>query len=438
MQRRAENRAGVTQSSEPRKGILASSDTHEASHQKSQDIGLAARLKEETDNMGVNMRPLMAAFRIRRPQEQIQVSESMELYRLRDPMDELTHYYTSEWMDRIKSTYRSYRQWYRDFSVDPDGLFYYFWERMIVFLICVTFFLNTYTAFFQSYSELLDENLTGYFLLIIAYSVDLVLLIDFSLQFFIQINTPNGKITKHQPMREAYMKSWRFWCDMTAVLPFEFFIVFIPNNGVVFHDVGDATGQPMDADDFFSDQMQWLSYVKLNRCLKIFAFPGFFDRWTDDLTASTAPVRLLKFIIYVLISLQLGASLLIAGTCTSTVACPTDPNFFWTAPAKTPNITIDSPNPYWYTTSLYYAATLLTTTGYGDLYPHNYVEQIISNIGREPFTAHQQTSCFIFLIIHQSYGSKNCVLHVKYLFALTVPSWKITLWSLDFSGFPND
>ncbi|OQV13921.1 putative Cyclic nucleotide-gated cation channel subunit A [Hypsibius exemplaris] len=378
LRRRAEERAGVTPSSDTHEGILASNDTHESARLKEHEANLLVRIREEEDKMGANMRPLMAAFKIRRPQEQINVSESMELYRIRDPMCELVAYHTSELSDQIKSTYRSILQQYRDFSLDPDGLFYYFWERFIVLLVVVTFFINTYIAWFESYYKLLQDSIIGYLLLTVSYTMDVFLLLDFGLQFFVQISTPNGKICSHKKMREAYMMSWRFWCDMCAVLPLEFFLVFlISNNGTVFYVV---QGTPLEADDFFLYQMQWMGFLKLNRCLKIFVLPGFFDRWTDELTASTAVVRLVKFTIYILISLQLGATLLIAFTCGAPDACPTDANYFWTASNKTPNITVDSANSYWYTTALYYAGVLLTTTGYGDIYPHNHVEQMVANL----------------------------------------------------------
>ena len=108
--------------------------------------------------MGVNLRPLMTALNVERPQETLKLSESMELFKIRDPMDELVEYNMGSWKEKCASRYRRFRQtfWY-DFSIDPEGLFYYFWERSLITMVLLTFFLNTYIGFFQSYDQLLGK-----------------------------------------------------------------------------------------------------------------------------------------------------------------------------------------------------------------------------------------------------------------------------------------
>lgn len=82
-------------------GILASNETHESAKRKKQEKDLAVKLEELSSQMGTNMRSLMSAFKIYRPQERLRVSESMELYRIRDPMDELVEFHTSSFKGRM-------------------------------------------------------------------------------------------------------------------------------------------------------------------------------------------------------------------------------------------------------------------------------------------------------------------------------------------------
>ena len=50
---------------------------------------LSAKIEELKYDMGANLRPLMTALNIDRPQETLKVSKSMELFKIRDPMDEM-------------------------------------------------------------------------------------------------------------------------------------------------------------------------------------------------------------------------------------------------------------------------------------------------------------------------------------------------------------
>ena len=342
------------QADRPNEGVLARAETFESAKQKKQQKDLADRLKENEPKMGTNMRSLLSSFKIRRPQETLKISKSMELYRIRDPMDELVEFHTSTLSGRMKSRYRSLRQAYGDFSIDPDGLFYYFWERLIFLVIIITFFLYTYVAFFQSYDDLFTST-SGYVILTFGYIMDILVAVDFLFSFFKQINTANGKIKDHSATIGAYVHSTLFWVDLLALLPLEILLV-----GLELHD-GESEN------DFYTRQTQTLGYLRLNRCLKILVVPKFFDKIQNDLTTSTAMVRLIKFSIYILVSAQLGAALLIAGSCTPN-QCPIDKALVWTAP-NPPNITTDSTAEDRYRAALYYAVTLLTTTGYGDIFP---------------------------------------------------------------------
>ena len=72
-------------------GLLAV-DNQEAAKRKKQQKDLSARMEELQFEIGVNLRPLMTALNIERPQETLKVSESMELFKIRDPMDEMVEY----------------------------------------------------------------------------------------------------------------------------------------------------------------------------------------------------------------------------------------------------------------------------------------------------------------------------------------------------------
>ena len=89
-QERAEERTGVVQQ-RVQEGLLAV-DNQEAAKRKKQQKDLSARMEELQFEIGVNLRPLMTALNIERPQETLKVSESMELFKIRDPMDEMVEY----------------------------------------------------------------------------------------------------------------------------------------------------------------------------------------------------------------------------------------------------------------------------------------------------------------------------------------------------------
>ncbi|XP_055341339.1 uncharacterized protein LOC129590239 isoform X2 [Paramacrobiotus metropolitanus] len=364
LRRRAEERAGMSQQ-QTQEGILAGSDTNESARMKKQEKDLATKLEELTPKMGTNIRSLMSAMKIRRPQERLRVSESMELFRIRDPMDELVDFHTSAFKGRIIARYHHAKQTFLDFSLDPDGIFLYFWDRFIVAMILCTFIVGTYSAFFKSYNNLLDDT-GGAGILVLVYFIDIVLYIDFAVGFLTQIITPNGNISNHRAMAFSYLGSWSFWVDVLAIIPMEIFTVALQQD-------------PTESDaDFYERQMHYFGYLRLNRCIKAFKLPKFFDRLSDELATSMATIRTIKFCIYIILSSQLGASILIAGTC-SPEHCPTDPAESWTA-ADPPNITIDFTFDYRYSAAMYYAVTLLTSAGYGDIFPRNLLEQFLANV----------------------------------------------------------
>ncbi|XP_055341879.1 uncharacterized protein LOC129590595 isoform X2 [Paramacrobiotus metropolitanus] len=356
LRQRAEERTGVAQQ-KVEEGLLAHTDNHEAVKRKKQQKELAAKMEELKAEMGINLRPLMTALNIDRPQETLKVSNSMELFKIRDPMDEMVEYNMGSFSRRLISRYHRLKIAFFELSIDPDGLFYYFWQRMMLFLVLVTFFLYTYVGFFQSYNQLVTTPV-GMVILAMSYIVDIVFMVDYGFKFVTQIVTANGKITEHKAMARAYMNTWGCYTDFLAVLPLD-----------VFAPIGIAS----------NTQWSLLSYLKLNRILRVLTLPRFFDQMTANLDTSTASVRIVKFMLYIALATQICTVLLFLSAC-SPERCADDPKYSW-PPAVPPNISnTDSPADYRYTSALYFAVTMMTTIGYGDLYPHSLIEQLVCNV----------------------------------------------------------
>lgn len=313
-------------------------------------------MEELKAEMGINLRPLMTALNIDRPQETLKVSKSMELFKIRDPMDEMVEYNMGTLSQRLISRYHRLKIAFLDLSIDPEGLFFYFWQRSILIMLFATFFLYTYVGFFQSYNELLQTSV-GIGILVLSYIVDIFFMVDYGLKFVTQIVTANGKITDHWTMASSYMRTWGCYTDLLAVLPLD-----------IFAPIGIATGT----------QYTLLSYLKLNRLLRVLTLPRFFDHMSADLDTSTASVRIVKFILYIALVTQLCTVFLFLSAC-SPVSCGTDPATTWTA-AVPPNITVDSSADYRFTSALYFAVTMMTTIGYGDIIPHTFLEQFVANL----------------------------------------------------------
>ncbi|GAU96127.1 hypothetical protein RvY_07615-2 [Ramazzottius varieornatus] len=332
--------------------------------------------------MGANLRPLMTALNIDRPQETLKVSKSMELFKIRDPMDEMVEYNMGTIRQQFSARFRWMKTIVYDFSVDPEGLFHYFWERCLIAMVVCTFFLNTYVGFFQSYDDLLGLNTrinsgltndeinavatSGIMLIFFDYVMDIFFIVDYGLNFVTQIVTANGKITDHRTMALTYLKSWGCYTDLLAVFPIEIFAVA----GLA----GDGGAKRV---------FKLLGYLKVNRALRVLTLPNFFDHIGADLNNSITHVRIMKFTMYIAMFTQMCAVALFLTACDPS-ECYGTMETSWGVDYPPGMVKPDSRNTaenasysYRYTSAMYYATELMTSVGYGDLYPHNVLEQMV-------------------------------------------------------------
>ena len=269
-----------------------------------------------------------------------------------------------------------------DLSVDPEGLFYFFWERCLIVMVVCTFFLNTYVGFFQSYDDLLGLNTqitsgltndeinavatSGIILIFFDYVMDVFFIVDYGLNFVTQIVTPNGKITDHKTMALTYLKSWGCYTDLLAVFPVEIFAVA-------------GLGGEGGAKKVF----KLLGYLKVNRALRVLTLPQFFDHISADLNNSITHVRLMKFTMYIAMFTQICAVALFLTACDPS-DCYGTAYTSWAVDYPPGMVKPDSRNTnenasysYRYTSAMYYATQLMVCL---DIFTEYSIFQLFTNL----------------------------------------------------------
>ncbi|XP_032231588.2 uncharacterized protein LOC5507177 [Nematostella vectensis] len=243
------------------------------------------------------------------------------------------------WWERVKNR-----------VISPHSRGFAIWEKIHISVLILVCFLYSFIASFSivfhklGYGESIGTNL----LLAFSYLLDFVLVADFLLRF----NLATAVTNDLKEIRANYIRTKLFWLDLVAILPIEVLAVFMP-----------------------AKHLQWhaLSFLKLNRLLKIGRLISYFNDLENRFGANVGNVRSIKFGFYILISTHICACLWFVESCYGK-GCK---HGSW----ATDVIQVSDPvGLSEYIASMYWAAASMSSTGYGDIHAHDNASEMLSII----------------------------------------------------------
>ncbi|KAK3260002.1 hypothetical protein CYMTET_31028 [Cymbomonas tetramitiformis] len=167
----------------------------------------------------------------------------------------------------------------RTFLLDPTSKFFRRWDTWTCLLLIYTSVVTPYEVAF-----LPDSSKTYDGLFFFNRLVDFSFLLDIFFNFFLPIQTPDGKlISKHESVVYQYLTTW-FILDVVSVFPFDFV-------GMAFNSQSTSNLRAMRV----------VRLLKLAKLLRVLRAGRMFQRWESYVEVDYASLELAKFIIITIV-----------------------------------------------------------------------------------------------------------------------------------------
>uniref|UniRef100_H3BE11 Cyclic nucleotide-binding domain-containing protein n=1 Tax=Latimeria chalumnae TaxID=7897 RepID=H3BE11_LATCH len=218
-------------------------------------------------------------------------------------------------------------------TIPPDSKFIERWEDFVVFCQTLTIFLQSWVLFYTNNLETIgfSNTGTGGLLLSVVCIVDVIFFVDIIIHFRVQVPSKDGNLSDFKSILRNYIRSWELCFDIISVFPLDLF-------SFVYGD----------------DRWQYMGKLRSNRLLWIRKVVKYLMKYEDNVHKNLHEFRLIKCILLLLLSTHICAGIFYLSACFYSRCDPGS----------------------WYLTSLYWAASTLTGTGYGDIVAYNLQEQI--------------------------------------------------------------
>ncbi|KAI8478218.1 hypothetical protein Bbelb_440550 [Branchiostoma belcheri] len=226
------------------------------------------------------------------PRKSIMLSQSVELLNANfGPLVEEGE--TCAWC-RLK--YIAVVDWLASHVLDPTSIFCRFWEIFIIIMTFAVCLSHSYFAAF--YVTRAGANVVwglGSSGFIVSYLMDVPLVLDLFIRLRTGIFTPNGILTDWESIRTHYVRSWCFVMDLCSILPLELFALASHHRGTV--------------------RLGLVACLKLNRLIKFYQIPKFFNKIEESLHMGILLTRSIKLFTYIILFTHWCSCLLYAQSC---------------------------------------------------------------------------------------------------------------------------
>ncbi|XP_074659484.1 uncharacterized protein LOC141912168 [Tubulanus polymorphus] len=232
------------------------------------------------------------------------------------------------------------------YLIHPKSKLYRMWNIFITLVALLVFFLYTYEAFFTAFevgSGYMSSN-AGKVTFAFSYVCDLCFIIDIAFNLRTAVVTANG-LQKDQKSIALYYLRHGLILDILAVLPLELISLVWTGNTV------------------------WtaLVFLRLNRLFKAWKIFKFFESFEMELSVNITLIRFLKLLVLITVTTHMLAAIWYTAVChLPNFQCLPDSWIYYLNVAADELDTLNDVAMN-YVRSIYWAATSMSSTGYGDI-----------------------------------------------------------------------
>ncbi|XP_066276868.1 uncharacterized protein [Branchiostoma lanceolatum] len=244
--------------------------------------------------------------------------------------------------------------------LDPTSLFCRCWE---IFIIIMTFAVclghSYFAAFYVTRKGANVVWAVGSSGFIVSYLMDVPLLLDLFIRLRTGIFTPNGIMKDWESIRTHYVRSWSFVLDLCSILPLDLFALASHHRGKI--------------------RLGLVACLKLNRLIKVYKIPEFFNKIEESLHMDILLTRSLKLFTYIILFTHWCSCLLYSQSCPG---FNTDPEEWCVESSWVDNqgLAGKEMTMHHYFVSFYFTAATMTSTGYGDIVPSTTTGRVLSMV----------------------------------------------------------
>ena len=261
--------------------------------------------------------------------------------------------------------------------INPDGRLRNTWDAMMSFVLIVIGTVLPFRIGFQVEIEV--TSVIG----VASVLTDVLFIVDIVLNFNTGYTRPDGQFEMNRKKaRLYYLKHW-FFIDLLASLPIRY--------------IGWLMKAQADSDESFTKVVKVLRLLRLTHLLRLAKFRKQWEQHKEEFAGLQTAGKLLACIFAMLYACHcIACAWFYFGTMGADGAVAAPGGWIeaeWPDHTHGPNGTFNGvDNVERYVTSLYWAITVVSTVGFGEIHPETTVEKAFSTFA-------ELVGCFIFMVL---------------------------------------